>query len=316
MNLKTWIPLLAAIVLGLVAAKIGRDILSNRGDSANHTGELAPIVVAKGALSPGQELTADNLAVSRISTEAGTTGFADPQQLTGRVVLGEVSQGQPLYESMLAPVGAGSGLQALVPPGMRAITVEVNEFSGVAGLLVPGCLVDVMTTIDDGEESIARTIVESVRVTAVGRRTSKADEAVETAAGTTEMFRSVTLVCAPKEAEAIELAATKGRPRLVLRSNTDDEPTDSEGVTLAELVGRSLSADRDPFVPVVETPVASAPATQPVTPQVSIETPIRTPKRSITIIRGGVESDVTVEVRRPRTTNGLMTGYDVSPIAN
>lgn len=327
MNLKTWIPLCAAIVLGLVAAKLGYDMMGQSGGQRDENAPpLSSIVVASGHIQPGHELTSEDLTVTQIAADVAGAGFANPQQLVGRVVMGDVEKGQPLFENMLAPQGGGSGLQALVPVGMRAITVEVNEFSGVAGMLVPGCLVDVMTTFHEDDETIARTIVEGVRVTAVGRRTSKSDasEALE-AAKPDDTFRSVTLLTYPKDAEAIELAATTGRPRLVLRSNKDDEPTMSEGVTLAELIGHPSrgEAGKDPFVPVIDVP--QRPATQPTaapTPTVSFEpsAPPRervAPKRSITIIRGGVPSEVLMETRPFTATGGrFMTGIDTKPVTN
>src|SRR5690606_33654717 len=120
-----------------------------------------------------------------------------------------------------------AGLQALIPEGMRAITIEVNEFSGLAGMIRPGAIVDVMSTLQgSGEDAMARTIVQGVRVTAVGQRVSALEEQDEEAGPA----RSVTLLVTPEQAEKIELAAVTSRPRLVLRSPADTEPTLSRGV--------------------------------------------------------------------------------------
>ena len=65
---------------------------------------------------------------------------------------------------MLAPIGSGSGLQALVPPGMRAITIEVNEYTGVGAMITPGCRVDVIATLNDPKTDgrIAKTAADMI----------------------------------------------------------------------------------------------------------------------------------------------------------
>jgi Flp pilus assembly protein CpaB len=135
----------------------------------------------------------------------------------------------------MAAEGTAGGLQALVPDGMRAVTVEVSESSGLAGLLVPGCHVDIVSTLKKGHESVSRTIVENVQVRAVGRKLVKdpKDDSKSTS------VRTVTVVCTPKQVEAIELASTAGRPRLSLRSKTDASATESEGITMSELTGEA-----------------------------------------------------------------------------
>src|SRR4051812_42510317 len=112
---------------------------------------------------------------------------------------------------------------------MRAMTLQVDEFSGVAGMLVPGCHVDVIAAIQGANgEPVARTIVQNVKVQAVGQKLTvappaaneqKKENANEPAA---EPTRSVTLLVTPEQAEGLELACSTGRPRLVLRSGRDD----------------------------------------------------------------------------------------------
>jgi pilus assembly protein CpaB len=129
--------------------------------------------------------------------------------------------------------------------GMRAISIEINEFSGVGNMLLPGCMVDVLATVpaEQGGEMLSRTVVQNVKIMAVGQRMvsqpkKEGDEPV--------VFRSVTLQVTPAEAEAVELAASSGRPRLVLRSGTDTQLTATPGVTTSNLRGSSQARKLDP----------------------------------------------------------------------
>ena len=172
MNWKTWVPLIIAVILGLIAAKVGRDMLVNRKETSGE-GQLVRIVVAKRDIAPGHTLEPADLTTAAFPPDSIPRGsFRQESDLASRVAALQIIQGQPLLDSFLAMVGAGAGAQAIVPPGMRAVTVEVNETSGVAGLLVPGCRVDVVSTLPDQQTkvAIARTIVQNVKVLAVGQR--------------------------------------------------------------------------------------------------------------------------------------------------
>ena len=137
MNMKAWIPLSLAIVLGLVAAKIARDVVAQRsGSQQSQTGDLKQVVVAKHTLKPGQELKEDDLAVGQFTPTNVTEGaFTTITELVGRVCQVDMAKGQPIVNAQLTDSGTGSGLAAVVPAGMRAITIEVNEFSSVGGMI-------------------------------------------------------------------------------------------------------------------------------------------------------------------------------------
>src|SRR5207247_1735545 len=142
----------------------------------------------------------------------------------GRTVLASVVTGYPLSETILAARDAGEGLQAMVPSGMRSVTVDVSESSGVAGLLVPGCHVDVIATLRNGEQSVAKTIVENVKVQFVARSRTGRMGRTSMELGEADVAgpaKTVTLIVTPKQANTIELANSQGKTRLVLRGNAD-----------------------------------------------------------------------------------------------
>ncbi len=229
MNWKTWIPLSLAVVLGLVAAMVAKNMmLAQNHPTPVQTVKLSKVVVAKADIAPGHEINADDLTEGQVSPDAVASGsFNNVQALVGRVASTHMVKGQPILEAQLAPQGAGAGLQALVPDGMRAITIEVNEFSGVAGLLTPGCHVDVLATIQSENKQVTRAIVQDVKVTAVGQHLTAQQPDNQDPNQPPQISRSVTVLVTLDQAEAIELATATGRPRLVLRSARDQSIAES-----------------------------------------------------------------------------------------
>jgi pilus assembly protein CpaB len=312
MNWKTWAPLILAIVLGVVAAKIARDTMLKNKSAAAPTGKLAKIVVVKNDIMPGSELKADDLTTANVDADkVPASSFQDPAALAGRVAEMMMVKNSPVVEQMLAPTGTGSGLQALVPTGMRAITMEVNEFSAVAGLITPGCHVDVIATIAGGDtgSQVAKTIVQNVKVTAVGQRTNVAtDGSAPPAATPNEMYKSITMLCSPEDAEAIELACSTGRPRLVLRGGRDNDVVATAGISLGALRGQPLtSVAAVPATQPTEITPAVAPTTQPTEAPVAHAEP---PHRTVKVIRGGQESTVTMVLEQPEGATDTVTDTD------
>lgn len=297
MNWKTWTPIILAAALGLIAAKVGRDMVLRIRTSNVSAPKLVQVVVANQDLAPGTALTEGHLQFTPMPPESlPRNPFTDPAVLVGRVVVLPMAKGQLVLEHLLAPTGTGRGPQALVPVGMRAITVEVNEFSGLAGMLMPGCRVDVVSTLQDRkhERAVAKTIVSNVKVLAVGRRTSTvpADDEESSAS------KSVTLLVTPREAEAIDLASNAGgKTRLVLRGTLDETTVATSGVTAAQLLEGTTDSDRPPVQPVavVTTP---QPTTQPVK-----QSPVASAKqprvRTVEVIRSGTVTKVNVPIEEP-----------------
>ncbi|HEY7090797.1 MAG TPA: Flp pilus assembly protein CpaB [Tepidisphaeraceae bacterium] len=325
MNVRTWFPLVLALALGLIAMQIARNVISkNKPVTATEGG--TSVVVVKSDLPAGSPLTAADLTTVRMGGEINSQAiFTTTADLEGRVLTLDAAKGTPVLPGMLAPKGVSGGLQALIPDGMRAVTVEINEFSGVAGYLVPGCRVDIVATFSgEAGEIGTRTIVQNVRVQATGMRQQPDPNAP---------VKSITLVVTPREAEAIELACATGKPRLVLRGSLDNGTEPSEGITVAELRTGS-SRIGDPFgtqavelikpaiaakpLPVVTTPTSQpTQGSSPVTVSTSVPEPRRlmTRQRQVQVIRGGVESAVTFEeVVAPPITPKWMTGANTDEL--
>jgi len=312
MNVKTWIPLAIAVVLGLVAAKVARDsVARGRETGRGQVVKNIQIVVAKVPVSPGQELTAELLTLGPIASELPPPrSFTDPGPLVGRVAAAPLLPGQPVTEDLLAAKGAAAGLQALVPRGMRAITIDVTDTTGLAGMILPGARVDVVSSISGATRAdmVARTIVQDVLVQAVGQRLTASRSADNQAP---EAVKTVTLIATPRQAEAIELASSTGKVRLVLRGPDDRDTVRVDGVTLAELLGEGDRRTQVVKVPDVDPlpPPTTRPTTQPAVPDVppgigpadpfasGPVPPAEKPKvrRTVTLIRGGTRTEVVFE---------------------
>ncbi|HZL35426.1 MAG TPA: Flp pilus assembly protein CpaB [Tepidisphaeraceae bacterium] len=304
MNWKTWVPLAAAIVLGGIAAKVAHDMMT-RGHASAPAQKVTQVVVAKTVVQPGQELTDDCVGLAAIAgPTAPANTFSTLSEVTGRVATAPLFPGQQIFEGALAPRGAIAGLAAMVPAGMRAITIDVNETSSLAGMLAPGSRVDVLTTITDGPANAtsARTAVQNVLVQAVGQRLTSfhpaPDKNAKAPAPLNDIYRSVTLIVTPHQAETLQLVSGSTRMTLVLRGVGDDVATDEDPVTISELLGKS-----DQQVVVIQP----APATQPViAPESGAGKPADPPpqpqptteKRVVRLIRPGGTTNIVFQIPR------------------
>jgi pilus assembly protein CpaB len=166
-------------------------------------------------------------------------GFTDVAQVVDRGLIANVVENEPLTERKVAPKEAGAGLPPTINPGMRAVSIKVNEVIGVAGFVVPGTRVDVLTTLARAnEESFSRVVVSNVQVLTANTRYDQEDAKQGKAVRSTV----VTLMVSPVDAERITLAQQEGQLMLTLRNPLDVEPTESRGVSKATLFGSPAPA--------------------------------------------------------------------------
>jgi pilus assembly protein CpaB len=139
--------------------------------------------------------------------------------------------GEAIIESKLAPKGSEGGFSSIIPDGMRALTVSVNNSSGVGGFILPNTRVDVLVTVSspvEKEESSTRIILEDIKVLAV-------DQTFERKEDDPVIVQTVTLLVTPEDAEKLVLASTEGKLQLSLRNNADRSMMTTSGVKLRQL---------------------------------------------------------------------------------
>jgi pilus assembly protein CpaB len=224
-------------------------------------------VVARDRLEAGTLLAAQQLQVVPWP-EANPLkgGFMKVDDIVGRGLVSSVVPNEPITESKLAPKGSGGGLPPMIPNGMRAIAVKVNDVIAVAGFTVPGTRVDVVVTVRGGssQESMSRVVVSNVQVLAAGTKFDQ-DKSKDGQAMPTTV---VTLLVTPSDAERIALAQTDGQVMLVLRNPMDVDPAQTNGVRMSGLVSAPNAAPvkqviqgRTRMVPAAPPPPPPAPYT-------------------------------------------------------
>jgi pilus assembly protein CpaB len=247
MNAKALIPLVAGLAVAGIAGKLGLDYV--RKAQANQVRKTV-VLAAAVDIPRGAQITESMLTSITFPQGAVPPGaFADPNRLVGRVPRVVAPAGLPVLETMLSPKGTRPGV--IVPPGMRAVAVKIDESSGVDNHLQPGCRVDVVGYFarrgGRGNETLARTLVENVEVAAVGERlsiggTQGPEAGKDTPRSRTERPpRAVTLIVRPDDVPKLHLAEQQGKIKLSMRSY-DEEPSD-EAPSVAMVTGTDVIGD-------------------------------------------------------------------------
>ena len=242
------------------------------------------VVVANADIALGSELRRDDLTTVEWPASAVPEGaFADPAQLVGRGLIDSVVRHEPLLPGKLASKEAGSGLPPIIPQGMRAMSVRVNEVIGVAGYVLPGTHVDVVVTASPNnkpEDMISKVVLSKVQVLTAGTRLEQDSKDKKPMQVTV-----VTLLVTPEQAERLTLASTEGKIQLALRNPLDIEEPQTPGVKPGILLGT-----------VQQRPLRTGPSSAARRPAPS-STPAPSliqPAPTVEIIRGDKRQHVTV----------------------
>ena len=274
---RALIMLVLSVLAGLAAV-----LLAARWMGQQAAGEKSSVLVATRDLELGQAITAQML--QPIAWPAGSQpegSFNDAKLLEGRVVRAGIYKGEPVLEPKLAPEGTKAGLDSVIKPGHRAITVKVNEVVGVAGFLAPGSYVDLLVNIsDDREKSISRVVLERIMVLAVAQEANRPDNSKA------KVVNAVTLEVLPEQAEKIDLARNVGTLSLMLRNQVDTQDNATAGITRKDLFGDEVPVSAPvAVVAVKKAPPVRRPAPRPPAPRAPVE-----PADTVEVIRGTQKS--------------------------
>jgi len=282
-NLRTALVLVIAVTMAGIAAWGVYRAIQNMPVREVEIARASAVVAARSLPVGSMIAKRDVKTVPWPADNPPAGGFTSEDGVVGRGLVGAIVENEPVTESKLAPRESGAGLPPTIPPGMRAISVKVDEVIGVAGFVVPGTRVDVLVSISEGQNSVARAIVGNVQVLTAGTRYDQ-DQAKD---GKPIPSTVVTLAVTPEDAERVALAASMGRIMLTLRNPLDTQPIETAGAQMNNLL-RSPVATPAGEKPVKTRAVKAAPPPPPPPPAASplftVET-IKAAKRAEEIIK-------------------------------
>lgn len=225
-----------SLVFALVVSSVFYQMTTraNSGGKDKEVSDLRDLVIATRPLSVGLTVKAADVKVIKVPVQAFPKGaFSKPEDVLDRPVISNILSEEPMLEGRLALRGTGVGLAPIIPAGMRAVTVRVNDVVGVAGFVLPGMRVDVMITghPPGNPTTVTKTVLQNITVLSAGQNMQS------DSTGKPVDAPSVTLLVTLPHAELLTLAGNEGRIQLVLRNGGDQVIEETKGTSLAQLYG-------------------------------------------------------------------------------
>ncbi len=258
MRASTFVMIGFAVVFGLLAVFIAQVWLNNQANMRAKNTEPRPtqvasqtVVVAKQPLRFGTELNASMLQEVPWPSDALPTGaFGKINDIISggrRVVLAAIEANEPVLALKITGAGQRATLSALVKPGMKAVTIRVNDVEGVGGFVLPGDHVDVVLTrqIEKGSAT-TQVVLQNTRVLAV-------DQIADDRAAKATVAKSVTLEVDTVEAQKLWLSSSVGSLSLLLRKAGETAEIKTRKVTLNDLGTNEPVGDKSATTTVVVT---------------------------------------------------------------
>ena len=290
MRRQTLIALGVAIILGVLAVVLANSYLSGRERQLAASPEgMVRVAVATAPLAYGTDITPDKVKFvqyPQASLPPGT--FKSMAELLPegkrRVVLRPIQVNQPLMAADLSGEGQNASIAALLPDGMRAATVSINDVSGVAGFVKPNDTVDVLITRQpiggDGAaqgQQVTDVLLQNIRVIAM-------DQAAASN-GQPAVSRTATLELTPIDAQKIALGQQLGQLSLVLRKPGEEQNIPNvQTVSLDDLRYSYYGSQRPPEAKAGGRPSAMASPPPAVRRQVARVTRPRAPVRPAVVV--------------------------------
>lgn len=226
MNRRAMIPLVVGLGIGLLAVKFAIDTI-RKAQASSESSRTVTVVRAKMDIAAHEEIEKEMVE----TVETSDSLFAPAKErmdkvetAIGRVAAKAIAKNAPVLLSMLAPEGTRPGMVGRIPQGYRAVSVKIDEVSGVAYQMQPGDWVDVIVVMDidaatkGKKETIAEVILQHIQVAAIGYGDSEAD-----AKPSKKMnpAKSATLLVPEEEVPKLHLAGTRGKITLAMRGEDD-----------------------------------------------------------------------------------------------
>jgi pilus assembly protein CpaB len=199
---------------------------------------MADVVIAARDLTIGTLIVPADINMGHWTGTLPKGAVVKLEDALNRGAIANIYEGEPVMQDRLASAGSGGGLAAIIPAGMRASAVRVNEVVGLAGFVTPGMRVDVLATGilpggNTSEGTRVMTLLQNIQVLSAGGNLQKDSE------GKPQVVQVVNLLVTPEQAEKLSLASNQAQIQLVLRNPTDTQITTPPGTHMSELFGNS-----------------------------------------------------------------------------
>ena len=223
------------------------------------------VVVAANDIQVGTKLADSDIRLLSFPQPNIPPGaYTRKSQVLNRGVVLPISRGEFILPGKLAAENAGAGLPSMIPPGMRAVSVRVNDVVSVAGFVQPGTRVDVLATGSSGSERQTTTVLENVAVIAVGKSLDRSST------GENQTAPVITLLVSPDDAQKLALVSQEGRIQLALRNPLDTRKGGTAATRASSLYPGATPTATTELKPKVHKAVVKVPAGPP--PAYTIET--------------------------------------------
>ena len=254
--MKERIALVFSIILGVVAVIMVGLYIRSIKTSVYRGMEAVKIIVADKDLSQGEIITDKNIAARNYPAKyVGRRAIKveDAGLIIGKKLKWGIQKGRPILWSDIE-LFEDKDVSSLIPPGKRAISIPVSEVSGVAGLIYPGAIVDILYVFDikkllphtfkksiksspeslreelmrkalgePGEEKGVFFIAQNVEVLAVDNLTTYGSKSEKTEYSKTAGYSTITILVEPKLAALLSYALENGKLIFVLKNKKDTQ---------------------------------------------------------------------------------------------
>jgi len=207
---------------------------------APQTEKHVRVVVASRDMPLGTLLKGSDLRIVNYPERDVPKGVAfEAKDAVNRVLLFPLNANEPVLIPKLSGTTTVEGVSSTIEPGYRAVSVQITDVSGVAGLIQSNARVDVMFTRPGTmAEATTTTILQNVKVLSTGRLIPQG----QTVDPRTPRSPVVTLVLKPEDAQKLELAKNQGRISLSLRNPLDGTQAAGGGPITTEALDPMINA--------------------------------------------------------------------------
>jgi len=233
-----------AIISAVIVAVLIYNFLNTMSNPALKEITKTGVITASQDIPPNVIITEEMLLVSQIPNEAThPQAVKNLSDAIGKVSSSQIIQGEQVLSSKLIVPGEGKADGSLaysIEPGMRAVTIAVDEVTGISNMIVPNNHVDIIGQYkvkveqSNGKEKeidYTTMLLENVKVLAVDKYKTEQEKA-----GAENSYVTITIQVTPLQAMETSMSEFTGQLRAVLRSPLDNNTTSLPALTIEKII--------------------------------------------------------------------------------